>query len=194
MVYLEGVELGWKSRVTERWLLTLGGYYEDGLAPDDSDDGYLEGIESRDDVISIFAEAKYAFDPQWRNWVAGRFLGGPSDFGYWAELTAGHRFSDSVDGTGTEAWLYLSLSNSDFVKRGFGVSAEDAMNTEFPETTLDGGFRSVGFFILDRRRLTDHIQLIAKFGCEYYSSEIQDSPIAQDDYKIEAGLVLLWQF
>ena len=194
MVYQEGVELAWRYLRNGQWLTTAGVYYEDGLAPDDSDDGFLEGIEERDAVFSYFIETKHAFGSSWRNWVAARFLAGPSDFGWWTEVTAGHRFSEAPDGTGTEAWLYLSYGNADFFNRGFGVSAQDAENSGLSETSLNGGFRSVGFFVTDRRILTEHIQLLLKLGTEFYSSEIQDSPIAQDDYKLELGAVLLWQF
>ncbi|MEM7394203.1 MAG: MipA/OmpV family protein, partial [Verrucomicrobiota bacterium] len=136
MISLEGVELAYRNRVSDSWLITAGGYYEDGLAPDDSDDDFLEGIEERDSVVSYFLEAKRGLGSSWRNWVAARFLTGPSDFGWWAEVTAGHRFSDAPDGTGTEAWLYVSYSDSDFANRGFGITAEDAANTDFPETNL----------------------------------------------------------
>lgn len=142
----------------------------------------------------MFTEVKYALTEDWRYWVGGRFATGPSGFGWWSELTAGHRFSSREDGTGTEAWLYLSVSDADFVNRSFGIPSTDAANTDFPETTLDGGFRSVGLFITDRRKLTKNLQLITKIGTEFYSSDIQDSPLAQDDYKLEVGVVLLWQF
>lgn len=194
MIYQEGVEVAWRSLLNHQWLITTGAYYEDGLAPDDSDDGFLEGIEERDAVFSVFFETKHAFGPLWKNWVAARFLTGSSDFGWWTEITAGHRFSDAPDGTGTEAWLYLSYGDADFFNRGFGVSAQDEANSGLSETTLDGGFRSVGFFITDRRQLSDRIQLISKLGTEFYSNEIQKSPIAQDDFKLEAGIILLWQF
>ena len=194
MVYQEGVEFAYRNLVDDDWLITAGAYYEDGLAPDDSNDDFLEGIEERDAVFSYFVETKHGFGPAWRNWVAARFLTGPSDFGWWTELTAGHRFSDVPDGTGTEAWLYFSYGDADFFNRGFGVTAEDAANSGLEETTLDGGARSLGFFITDRRILTENMQLISKLGTEFYSSEIQESPIAQDDYKLEVGTVLIWQF
>ena len=194
MLYQEGVEFAYRNLLNEEWLFTTGAYYEDGLTEDDSEDDFLDGIEDRDDEFSYFIETKHAFGPSWRNWVAARFSTGPSDFGWWTELTAGHRFSDSPDGTGTEAWLYFSYGDSDFLNRGFGVTAEDAANSDLEETTLDGGARSVGFFVTDRRILSKNIQLISKLGTEYYSSEIQDSPIARDDYKVEIGTVLVWQF
>lgn len=194
MLYQEGVEFAYRNLLNDEWLVTAGAYYEDGLTEDDSEDGFLDGIEDRDDVFSYFVETKHAFGPSWRNWVAARFLTGPSDFGWWTEITAGHRFSAAPDGTGTEAWLYFSYGDSDFLNRGFGVTAEDEANSGLEETTLDGGARSVGLFVTDRRKLTKNIQLISKLGTEFYSSEIQESPIARDDYKVEIGTVLVWQF
>jgi outer membrane scaffolding protein for murein synthesis (MipA/OmpV family) len=61
-------------------------------------------------------------------------------------------------------------------------------------TDLDGGWRSVGLNLIDRRYLTKHIQIIAQGGVELYSSDIQESPIAREDYEIELGISAVYQF
>ena len=61
-------------------------------------------------------------------------------------------------------------------------------------TDLDGGFRSVGISAVGRWSIRDRWQLTAEAGCERYSDDISDSPIAQDNYEAEAGLGLTYRF
>jgi outer membrane scaffolding protein for murein synthesis (MipA/OmpV family) len=35
---------------------------------------------------------------------------------------------------------------------------------------------------------------VTQGGVEFYSSDIQDSPIAREDFETEVGLTLLWHF
>jgi outer membrane scaffolding protein for murein synthesis (MipA/OmpV family) len=194
MIFWEGIELGWRGLVSPDWLLQAGARYEDGLDPDDSDDGRLDGIEERDSHVVGFFEARRAFGDNWRNWLGARVMGGPSDFGWLGVLAAGHRFGDRLDGTGTEVFLFTTFGTSDFINKDFGVSAKDSAGSGLPETDLDGGYRSVGLTLVDRRYLTEHLHLVTQAGAELYSSDIQDSPIAREDYEYEVGVSLVWRF
>ena len=194
MIFWEGVELGWRGLVSPDWLLQAGARYEDGLEPDDSDDGRLDGIEERDSHVVGFFEARRAFGDNWRNWLGARLMGGPSDFGWLGVLAAGHRFGNQLDGTGTEALVFATFGTSDFLNKDFGISPRDSAGSGLPETDLGGGYRSVGVTIIDRRYLTQHLHLISQAGAELYSSDIQDSPIAREDYEFEIGVSLVWRF
>ncbi|MEJ2515556.1 MAG: MipA/OmpV family protein [Gammaproteobacteria bacterium] len=194
MVFWEGIELGWRGLASPDWLLQAGIRYEDGLEPDDSDDGRLEGIAERDSHVVGFFEARRTLGDNWRNWVGARLMGGPSDFGWLGVLALGHRFGDRVDGTGTEVFAFATFGTSDFINKDFGIGPEDSVNSGLPETDLDGGYRSVGVTLVDRRYLTRHLHLIAQAGAELYSSDIRDSPIAREDYEFEIGLSLVWVF
>jgi outer membrane scaffolding protein for murein synthesis (MipA/OmpV family) len=194
MVFYEGTELGWRGVVEQRWLLQAGLRYEDGLDPSDSEDGALDGIEKRDSHLTGFFEARWALDDEWRNWIGGRVLAGESDFGALGVLAAGHRFGEALDGMGTEAYLFATFSDSSFVNKDFGVSAEDAAGSGLAETKLDGGYRSTGLQVVHRRRFTEHLQLLSQAGVELYNSQIADSPIARDDFEAEVSLALVWQF
>jgi hypothetical protein len=175
-------------------LLQAGLRYEDGLDPSDSEDGALDGIEKRDSHLTGFFEARWALDDEWRNWIGGRVLAGESDFGALGVLAAGHRFGEALDGMGTEAYLFATFSDSSFVNKDFGVSAEDAAGSGLAETKLDGGYRSTGLQVVHRRRFTEHLQLLSQAGVELYNSQIADSPIARDDFEAEVSLALVWQF
>lgn len=194
LFFWEGFELGWRGRLADRWLVQAGARYEDGLEPDDSEDGNLDGIAARDSHVVGFLEVRRGFGPDWRNWVAARVMGGPSDFGWLGVVAAGHRFGRQLDGTGTEVYAFLTFGTDDFINKDFGVTASDAATSGLPETALDGGYRSAGIQQLHRRYLTRRLHAIAQAGVEFYSSEIGDSPIARAGYEYELGLALVWHF
>lgn len=194
LFFWEGIELGWRGRLAERWLVQLAGRYEMGRESDDSDRGRLDGLEDQDDELVGVAEVRWAFSDTWRNWIGVRLMGGNSDFGWLGVLAAGHRFGSQVDGTGTEAFVFGTFGNSDFINRDFGVTAAESVTSGLPETDLDGGYRSVGLTLIDRRYLIDHLQIISQAGIELYSSDIQDSPIARQDYEVELSLSVVYHF
>lgn len=66
LFFWEGIELGWRGLFTNGWLLQTGARYEGGREADDSEDGYLDGLEDRDDEIVGFAEFRYGLgDNSW---------------------------------------------------------------------------------------------------------------------------------
>ncbi|MDH4006504.1 MAG: MipA/OmpV family protein [Desulfuromonadales bacterium] len=194
LFFWEGIELGWRGTLSDRSLLQLGMRYESGREEDDSDDGRLDGLEDQDNEIVAVFEGRWSLDTEWRNWIAGRIMAGDSDFGILGVLAAGHRFGSHIDGTGTEIYIFTTFGDSDFLNRDFGVTASESLVSGLEETDLSGGYRSVGVTLIDRRYLTKNIHFICKAGIEYYSSDIQDSPIARQDYEAEAGVSVVYHF
>lgn len=194
LFFWEGLELGWRARFTDVWLVQAGVRNEGGLEPDDSSDGNLDGIQPRDSHVVGFLEVRRGLDSEWRNWVATRVMAGPSDFGLLGVLAAGHRFGQQLDGTGTEIYGFVTFGDAEFINKDFGVTAADAAGSGLQQTTLNGGYRSTGVQLVHRRHLTDRLQAIAQIGVERYSSEIGDSPIARKDYEFEVALALVWRF
>lgn len=194
LFFWEGMELGWRGRLDDVWLVQAGIRNEGGLEPDDSDDGRLKGIVPRDSHVVGFLEVRRAIGSEWRNWVAARLMGGPSDFGVLGVLAAGRRFGPQQDGTGTELYGFVTFGDDNFVNKDFGVTAADAIGSGLRQTTLNGGYRSVGVQLVHRRYLTRQLHAVAQAGAEKYSSEIGRSPIARKDYEFEVSLALVWQF
>jgi outer membrane scaffolding protein for murein synthesis (MipA/OmpV family) len=194
MLFFEGTELGWRGRLADRWLLQAGARYEDGLDPADSDKGALDGIAKRSSHLTGFIEARRALDEDWRNWVGARVLAGDSEFGALGVLAAGHRFGKSLDGLGTEVYLFSTFGDRSFINKDFGVSASDALASGLAETRLDGGYRSSGIQAVHRRYLTSQVQLIAQAGIELYDASIGKSPIARNDFEAELSLAFVWHF
>ncbi len=194
LLFWEGMELGWRGRLADVWLVQAGARYEDGLEPDDSEDGALDGIEERDSHLVGFLETRRSIGEDWRNWIAGRVMGGESGFGWLGILAAGHRFGDQLDGSGTEVFIFSTFGTDDFINKDFGISAEDSAASGLAATELDGGYRSTGINLIHRRYITEHIHLIAAAEAELYSSDIGDSPIARDDYEAGLELSVVWHF
>ena len=194
LLFWEGMELGWRGRLADVWLVQAGARYGDGLEPDGSEDGALDGIEERDSHLVGFLETRRSLGEEWRNWIAGRVMGGESGFGWLGILAAGHRFGGQLDGSGTEVYVFSTFGTDDFINKYFGISAEDAEASGLAETELAGGYRSTGLNLIHRRYITDHIHVIAAAEAELYSSDIGDSPIARDDYEAGLELSAVWHF
>jgi MipA family protein len=194
LFFWEGLEAGWRKRLRDRWLIQFAARYESGREEDDSDDNRLDGLRDRDDEIVGVLELRYAIGPDWRAWVGGRIMVGDSSFGTLGVLAAGYRFGSNLDGTGTELFLFSTFGTSDFMNKDFGVTREESKSSALPYTNLNGGYRSVGVNLIDRRYITEHIQLLSQGGIELYSGEIQDSPIAREDYEIEVSVSVLYHF
>lgn len=194
LFFWEGMELGWRSRVADVWLVQAGIRNEGGLEPDDSEDGKLKGIQPRDSHVVGFLEVRRGLGGDWRNWVAARVMGGPRDFGLLGVLAAGRRFGQQLDGTGTEVYGFVTFGDDNFINKDFGVTAADAAGSGLRQTTLSGGYRSTGIQLVHRRHLTRKLHAIAQAGVEFYSSDIGNSPIARKDNEFEVSLALVWQF
>src|SRR6056297_1053732 len=190
----EGLELSWTTRQKDQWYIQVELALDDGREEDDSDDGRLDGLDERDDEFTGTGEVRYAFAGEWRNYVGTRISVGNSDFGTKGVIFAGHRFGSRQDGGGTEAFLYATFGDSNNLNRDFGVSPLEATTSGLAETDLDGGYRSTGLRLVDRRYLSEHIQIVSGLELEYYSSDVRDSPIAREDFAAEFELAILYHF
>jgi outer membrane protein len=190
----EGLELSWTTRLKDQWYvqvdLGLDGEREEG----DSDDGRLDGLDELDDEFTGTTEVRYAFDGEWRNYVGSRISAGDSDFGTLAFIFVGHRFGSRQDGGGTEAFLYSKFADSNNLNREFGISPSEAAASGLAETDLDGGYRSSGLRLVDRRFVNEFVQIVSGLEFEYYGSDVQDSPIAREDFAVELELAVVFHF
>lgn len=190
----EGLELSWTTRQMEQWYfqvdLGLDGEREEG----DSDDGNLDGLDERDDEFAATGEVRYFFDSEWRNYLGTRISMGNSDFGTLGFLFAGHRFGARQDGGGTEVFLYSTFADSSNLNRDFGISASEAVSSGLAATDLDGGYRSTGLRVVDRRFAGKHFQIVSGFEVQLFGSDVQDSPIAREDFSVEVELGVLYHF
>ncbi len=190
----EGLELSWTTRQNDRWYIQVDLGFDGEREADASDDGRLDGLDELDDEFTGTGDLRYALDEEWRNYVGTRISVGDSDFGTLGFLFAGHRFSSRQDGGGTEAFFYAKFGDGNHLNREFGISPSEAVASGLAETDLDGGHRSTGLRLVDRRFASEHIQIVSGLEFEYYSDDVQDSPIAREDFALEVELGVLYHF
>jgi MipA family protein len=190
----EGLELSWTTRPQDRWYIQIDLGLDGEREADDSDDGRLDGLNERDDEFAGTADVRYALDDEWRNYVGTRISAGDSDFGKLGFLFTGHRFSSRQDGGGAEVFLYAKFGDSNHLNWDFGISPSESAASGLAETDLDGGYRSSGLRLVDRRFVNNNVQVVSGFEFEYYSNEVQDSPIAREDFALEVELGVLYHF
>lgn len=194
LLFWEGIELGWRGLFAEDWLVQLNARYEGGRDTDDSDDGRLDGLDEVDEEFIGVFEVRRSIFGEWRAWLGGRVMSGDSDYGTLGVVAAGYRFGAQLDGTGTEIFVFSTFATSDFINRDFGITAKESVSSGLQATDLDGGYRSTGLNLIDRRYITEHIQIVSQGGIEFYSSDITDSPIAREDFETEVSLSLVYHF
>lgn len=190
----EGLELSYTTRQRDRWYLQVDLGLDGEREAGDSDDGRLDGLEERDDEFAGTGEVRYAFDGEWRNYVGIRVSGGDRDFGALGFVFAGHRFGDRQDGGGMELFLYSTFADGNNLNREFGVSPAEAAASGYAATDLDGGYRSSGLRLVDRRIVGKHVQIVSGLEFQYFGSDVQESPIAREDFAVEVELAVIFHF
>lgn len=190
----EGLELSWTTRPGDQYYLQVDLGLDGEREASDSDDGRLNGLRERDDEFAGTVEFRYAFDGGWRNYVGTRVSVGDSDFGALGFVFVGHRFGDRQDCGGTEAFLYATFADGDNLNRDFGVTPSEAVASGLAVTDLDGGYRSAGLRLVDRRIVSEHVQIVSGLEFQYFGDDVRNSPIAREDFTVEVELAVLFTF
>ena len=190
--YWAGESLGWRGLRAETWLFETAVGFDEGREESDSDDGHLNGMGDGDEGVEFVLQTRYAFDPNWRNWLVGRVVTGEN--GTLGLFGVGHRFGDKMDGSGSEINFVAAFHDSSFANKDFGINAVQSAASGLVETKMSGGFRSIGIDYTYRYYLNDKWQLFGEALYEHYSSDIADSPISRNDYEAEVSLGLIYLF
>ncbi|MCO4793522.1 MAG: MipA/OmpV family protein [Bacteriovoracaceae bacterium] len=190
--YWAGEALGWRGLLSETWLFETVVGIEEGRKESDSDDGRLNGLGDGDEGIEMVLQARRAFDPDWRYWLDARVVTGEN--GSLGLLAAGSRFGDQNNGTGHEVAIALVFHDSDYANKDFGITAQQSTASGLAVTNLSGGFRSIGFNYNYREYIYKNWQILAEAVYEQYGSDIQDSPIARNNFEAEIGIGFIYVF
>ncbi|MCG7201198.1 MipA/OmpV family protein [Marinobacter pelagius] len=187
-----GEALGWRGLGSDTWLFEAAVGFEEGREESDSDDGRLDGLGDGDEGAELVLQARRAFDADWRYWLDGRIITGEN--GSLGLLGIGRRFGHQIDGTGHEIAIAVVFHDSDYANKDFGIDAEQSAASGLSETDLSGGFRSVGFNYNYRHSFNENWQIFGEAVYERYSSDIEDSPIARNNYEAEVGVGFIYVF
>ena len=187
-----GEALGWRGLRSKTWLLEAVVGFDEGREESDSDDGRLDGLGDGDEGAELVLQARRAFDADWRYWLDGRVVTGEN--GSLGLLGVGRRFGDRNDGTGHEVSIAVVFHDSDYANKDFGIDAEQSAASGLDETDLSGGFRSIGFNYNYRQYINENWQIFGEAVYEGYSSDIEDSPIARNNYEASVGVGFIYVF
>lgn len=190
--YWAGEALGWRGLRAGTWLLEAAVAVDEGREESDSDDGRLNGLGDQDEEVELVLQVRRALDADWRYWLIGRVVtGGSGNLGLFG---VGLRFGAQSDGTGSEINLVGVFHDSKRANRDFGIDAAQSAASGLNETSLSGGFRSLGVNYVYRHSLNRNWQIFGEALYEHYSSDIRKSPIARSDYEAEVSVGLLYVF
>ncbi|WDE01496.1 MipA/OmpV family protein [Thalassomonas actiniarum] len=190
--YWAGEALGWRGLRSNTWLFDAAIAFDEGREEGDSDDGRLDGLGDADEDIELVLQARRAFDVDWHYWLDGRIVTG--DNGSLGIFGVGRRIGDQTDGTGSEFAIVVVYHDSDWANKDFGIDAEQSVASGLSETQLSGGFRSIGFNYNYRHYINENWQVFGEVLYERYSSDIEDSPIARNNYEAEVGVGFIYVF
>lgn len=74
--YFAGEAFGWRSLVSDDWLLDALVGFEEGREEGDSVDGRLDGLGDQNEDFELVLQARRSFTPNWRYWLVGRLVAG----------------------------------------------------------------------------------------------------------------------
>lgn len=190
--FFAGEALGWRGVRANTWLFEALIGFDEGRKESDSDDGHLLGLGEQKEGAELVLQARRAFDADWRYWLVGRIVTG-SD-GNLGLFGVGRRFSNQMDGTGSEVNVVVVVHDSEYANKGFGINSAQSVASGFNETNLSGGIRSIGINYNFRNQVHEDWQIYGEALFEYFSSEVRKSPIARSDYEAEIGVGFIYLF
>lgn len=190
--FFAGEALGWRGVRANTWLFEALIGFDEGRKESDSDDGHLLGLGEQKEGAELVLQARRAFDADWRYWLVGRIVTG-SD-GNLGLFGVGRRFSNQMDGTGSEVNVVVVVHDSEYANKGFGINSAQSVASGFNETNLSGGIRSIGINYNFRSQVHEDWQIYGEALFEYFSSEVRKSPIARSDYEAEIGVGFIYLF
>jgi outer membrane scaffolding protein for murein synthesis (MipA/OmpV family) len=190
--YWAGEALGWRGLRSNTWLFEAALAFDEGREESDSDDGRLDGLGDGDEGAEVVLQVRRAFDAEWRYWLDGRVVTG--DNGSLGLFGVGRRFGDQNDGSGSEFAIAVVFHDSEYANKDFGIAAGQSAASGLNETVLSGGFRSIGFNYNYRKYINENWQIVGEAVYERYSSDIEGSPIARNNYEAEVGVRFIYVF
>lgn len=190
--YWAGEALGWRGLRADTWLFEATVGFDEGRQEGDSDEGRLNGLGNADDAAELVLQARRAFDDNWRYWLDGRVVA--SENGKLGIFGVGRRFGNQLDGSGSEVAIVAVVHDSDLANTEFGIDAGQSAASGLNETSLSGGFRSVGFNYNYRNYISENWQIFGEVLYERFTGDILDSPIARANYEAEVGVGFIYLF
>ncbi len=191
---LNYTEFGWRGLIKNNWFIDAGIRHEIVIPSGHSKTANISGLLHRGSHIFGFIEIKNPIGNDWENWISGRFSSGSSNYGWLAKISMGHNFGSEMDNTGTELVVFSTFGSKSNINNYFGVSEADSHESRLNKIDLDEGYRSTGLNLIYRNNIITNIQITARTGVEFYSSNIKKSDIVRDSSEIGVDVSAVWMF
>ncbi len=191
---LNHTELGWRGLFENDWLVEAGIRHEIVIPSSRSEEAGINGLPHRGSQVFGFVEIKRSINNNWENWISGRLSSGSSNYGELAKLSIGHNFGVELDNTGMELIVFSTFGSKNNINNYFGISEADSSESGLDQIDLDGGYRSTGLNLVYRKNILTNIQLSARTGIEFYSSDIKKSDLVRDSSEIGADISVIWMY
>lgn len=158
---------------------------------DESDDDALEGLGDVDRAYEIGAQVSYGAGPVTAYGAVRRGFEGHE--GVVGELGAKYR-TDLSDRVTLWSGLELGYGNSDFTQTYFGVTSEQAANSQYSVYSPDSGFTSAAIKFEARYAINETTSILGEVEYGKLIGDAGDSPVVQDEYQAALRLGIVRRF
>ena len=86
------------------------------------------------------------------------------------------------------------FQDRDRANTDFGITAAQSLASGLAQTTMSGGFRSLGFNYNYRNYVNENWQVFGEVLYERFGSDVRVSPIARSNYEAEVGIGFIYIF
>ena len=160
---------------------------------DPDDDAALAGLDDIDRAYEVGGKVSYGAGPVTAYGALRRGFGGHE--GLTGEVGATYR-TELSDRVTLWSGVELGYGNDKYNDTYFGVSADEAVSSGYPEYSPGGGFNSAAIKFRARYAINDKTAILGEVEYGKLIGDAADSPIVQDDYQpaLRLGIVRKFSF
>ncbi len=186
--FIRGAMAGYRLLADDSWALDATGQWRfDGYEPDDSDD--LDGMHERH--MTVDAGAALSLFGDWGT-AKLSFLNDILSQHDGQELRLTYSKTFEGDKISTTPFVGLSWLSGDLIDYYYGVRSDEAQAGRAAYNAGDGVNWLAG--VATNYQLDEQWSLFGSISYEWLNSEITDSPIVDDDYKISILAGAMYKF
>ena len=193
-LYLETIGAGAIWTLPYGFRLQTGVSFEEGRPSGDND--ALDGLDDIEDTAVLDVGLFYGIGDLTLGFALEQDLLGKGK-GLVTFFGANYAFEFLDDRLEIAPQIDISFATGEHLRTEFGISDEEAVNSEFDAYRPGAGLKSYGFATGVDFELTEHWSILGEAGIEFYGPEATDSPLLDEagaDYGAEVELALTYTF
>lgn len=193
-LYLDTLAAGAFWKLPYGFRLQTGISYEEGRPSGDNE--ALDGLDDIEDTAVLDAGIFYDIGDLTLGFALEQDLLGRGK-GLVTFLGARYTFEFLDERLEIAPQFDLSIANGQHLRTEFGITPEEAANSQFDAYRPGAGIKSYGFATNVDFQLTEHWILKGEAGIEFYGPEATDSPLLDEagaDYGAEVEVAVIYRF